>query len=99
MTIHSPFQPKQGANLVVTPSGTSASSDIGKGNKSVRLSNSGSNICYVRIGTGAQTATTSDMPVLSGESIIIEKAEASETVAYISASGTTLNIQPGEGGY
>lgn len=99
MTIHSPFQPKQGANVVVSPAAGSASSDIGKGNKSVRLSNSGANICYVRIGTGAQTATTADMPVLSGESIVVEKAEASETVAYISASGTTLNIQPGEGGF
>ena len=99
MTLHTPFQPRQGANAVVSPAASSAESTIGKGNKSIRFSNSGANICYVRVGTGTQTATTADMPVLSGESIVIEKAEAADTVAYISASGTTLNIQPGEGGF
>jgi hypothetical protein len=28
----------------------------------------------------------------------LDKAEGENTVSYISATGTTLNIQPGEGG-
>lgn len=53
----------------------------------------------MRIGTGAQTATTADTPVLPNSSVVLGKAQDEDTVAYISAAGTTLNIQSGEGGY
>lgn len=99
MTVYAPFEGKQGANQVVTPTASSASVTLSGNNKSVRLVNSGANICHVRIGEGSQTATTSDTPVLSGETLIVQKSGDEETVAYISASGTTLHIQPGEGGY
>lgn len=99
MTLYTPFQPKTGGNVVVTPSGTSANTTIGAGNQSIRFVNSGANICYVRLGKGTQTATTADMPVRSGESVIVAKGEDITDCAYISASGTTLNIQPGEGGF
>lgn len=97
MTIRAPFQPKRGANQVLTPAAASASVSIDPSCKSVRLVNSGANICHVRIGTGAQTATTADMPVRSGESIVVSKGE-DDTLAHISAAGTTLHVQPGEGG-
>ena len=93
-----PFSPSRGANQVVSPANASASVSIDKAARSVRLVNSGANICYVRIGTGAQTATTADMPVRSAESVIVTKADGEDTLAYISAAGTTLNIQDGEGG-
>ena len=97
--INTPFQAKRGGNLVVTPAVTSASQTIGTGNKSIRFANSGSNTCYIRVGVGAQTATTADMPLLSNEEIVIQKSEVEDTVAYITTTGTTtLNIQPGEGG-
>lgn len=99
MTIHAPFCPARGQNQVVTPAAASANVTIGKGNKSLRFVNSGANICYVRIGTDAQTATTADTPVRAGESLILSKAQDEDNVGYISAAGTTLNIQPGEGGY
>jgi hypothetical protein len=66
--------------------------------KSVRLVNSGANICYVRIGTGAQTATTADLPVRAASEVVVQKAEGEDTLAHISAAGTTLNVQTGEGG-
>ncbi len=98
MTVRAPFQGARGQNQVVSPNSSSASVSINNINKSVRLVNSGSNICYVRIGEGSQTANTSDTPVRAGESLVVQRQENETTVAYISASGTTLNIQPGEGG-
>jgi hypothetical protein len=98
MTVRAPFQPVSGANLVVTPAAASASATVNAVSKSVRLVNSGLNICHVRIGTGAQTATTADLPVRAGSEIVVQKSDGQETVAYISAAGTTLHIQTGEGG-
>ena len=99
MTIRAPFEPRRGANQVLTPAAASASVPIDPKAKSVRLVNSGTtNVCHVRIGTGAQTATVADLPVLPGESIIVQKGEGEDTLAHISASGTTLHVQTGEGG-
>ena len=99
MTIKSPFMPQRGANQVVSPGAVSASASVTAACKSVRLTNAGTNICHVRIGEGAQTATTADTPVLPGSALILQKQMGDDTVAYISASGTTLHIQTGEGGY
>lgn len=92
-----PFAPRFGAGVVVTPSSSSASSTVGLGNKCIAFTNTGANICYVRVGIGAQTATTADFPIPAGQQRIIYKGEDANTVAYISASGTTLQIIPGEG--
>ena len=93
-----PFNPARGTNQVASSGSASASVSLDKAAHSVRLVNSGSNICYVRIGEGAQTATTADMPVRAGESVIVSKGDGEDTLAHISAAGTTLNIQTGEGG-
>ena len=61
-----PFAPSFGSNLVVTPAATSASSAVSPHDLCVRLVNSGLNICYVRLGETAATATTADLPVLPG---------------------------------
>ncbi|MCY1400853.1 hypothetical protein D9M71_159570 [compost metagenome] len=99
MSMRAPFCPHSGSNQVVTPGAASASISINAVDKSVRLVNSGTtNICYVRIGTGTQTATTADTPVLPLSSLIISKGDGEDTLAYISAAGTTLNVQTGEGG-
>jgi hypothetical protein len=98
MAVHAPFQPQAGANQVATPAAASASVTINLSCKSVRLVNSGTGICHVRIGAGAQTATTADLPVRAGSEIIVSKGDGDDTVAHISAAGTTLHIQPGEGG-
>lgn len=92
------FNPQRGANQVTTPAAASASVTIDGTSKSVRLVNSGANICHVRIGSGTQTATTADLPVRAGSEIVISKAEGETTLAHISAAGTTLHVQTGEGG-
>lgn len=93
-----PFNSNRGANQVATSAAASASVSLDTTAKSVRLVNSGSNICHVRIGTGAQTATTADLPIRSGSEIIVTKGDGEDTLAHISASGTTLHVQTGEGG-
>jgi len=91
------FYPDRGTNQVTTPGAVSASVAINAVSKAVRVVNSGANICYVRVGSGAQTANTSDTPVRSGESIILGKGDGDDTLAHISAAGTTLHVQTGEG--
>ena len=98
MSIKAPFQPRRGVNLTATPGAASASVALDSQAKSVRLVNTGANICFVRIGAGAQTATTADMPVRAGSEIIVSKGDGDDTLAHISATGTTLYIQTGEGG-
>lgn len=96
--ITTPFCPQRGANQTVSPAAASASVTVEEHAHAVRFVNSGANICYVRIGEGAQTATTADTPVRAGSEVILRKADGEDTVAYISAAGTTLGIQTGEGG-
>lgn len=89
------FNAERGANQVVTPAAASASVSISKYSDVVRLVNVGANVCHVRIGEGAQTATTKDVPIAAASEIIIGKGSDDDTVAYISAAGTTLHIQTG----
>ena len=98
MTVRAPFNPNRGGNQVTTPGAASGSVTINAISKSVRLVNSGANICHVRIGAGAQIASTADLPIRAGSEVILSKGEGEDTLAHISAAGTTLHIQPGEGG-
>jgi hypothetical protein len=82
----------------LTAGAASLSTTLNEPSKSVRIVNVGENIAYVRIGRGAQTATTADMPVRALSSIIVTKGQEEDTLAYISALGTTLHAQCGEGG-
>ena len=94
----SPFQPAYGNNQVLAAGAVSATAGILPASKSIRIVNSGANIAYFRVGEGAQTATVADCPILSGQSIIVEKGDGDNNIGYISALTTTLQVQSGEGG-
>lgn len=98
MTVRAPFQGQRGANQVLTPGAASANVAIDATAKSVRLVNSGANICHVRIGNGAQTATTADTPIRAGSDVVLSKGDGENNIGHISAAGTTLHVQTGEGG-
>ena len=98
MAAHTPFSPQAGSNQILTAGAASLSTTLHPVAKSVRCVNVGSNICHVRIGEGAQTATTLDVPVRALSEVILNKGDGQDTLAYISASGTTLHVQVGEGG-
>lgn len=90
------FYPSRGTNQVVTPAAASASINVACGYNAMMLANSGAKVCYVRVGSGSLTATIADIPVLPGNYIVVGKAADDDVVAYVSADGTTLNIQPGQ---
>lgn len=94
------FQPSYGNGITVAPSGTSASStSVGDGAENVVITNLSSNvISYVRIGEGAQTATTADYPVLPSTQVSLSKARYESTIAYITGGSTgSLHIIAGRG--
>jgi hypothetical protein len=93
-----PFSAKRGSNQAAGPSSSSNSKTLSGQERSVRIVNYGANICFVRIGKGAQTASTADTPVPAGTSIILAKGPEEDTIAYISSAGTSIYIQLGEGG-
>lgn len=93
-----PFCPQYGSNQIVAPGAGSASVTINPTCQTVRLLNTGANICYVRIGEGAQTASTADVPVRAASEVILRKGYGDNTLAHISAAGTTLHVQTGNGG-
>lgn len=97
MSILETFAPAYGKGVTVTPGVSSATTTIGAGSKSLTLTNTGANICYVRVGSSGITASTADYPVLSGAQVSISKAQDHDTLAHISAAGTTLHIIAGEG--
>jgi hypothetical protein len=93
------FQPSYGSGVTVAPTGTSASSTLGFGSQSVVVTNLSSTVvAYVRIGTGTQTATAADYPVLPFTQVSLSKGRTDNTVAYVTASGTgSLHIIAGRG--
>lgn len=95
-----PFCPHKGSNQQVTAAGTSAQITLDATDPSVRVVNTGStNAVHVRIGKTSVTATVADTPVLPGQALVLRKGEDEDALAYISASGTTLEVQTGDGGY
>lgn len=99
MTVRAAFQPRRGANLVVSPAAGTASQSIDPIAKSIRFVNAGTNICHVSVGRGTLSASTADTPILPNSEFVMSKGDGDDVVAYISALGTTLHIQTGEGGF
>ena len=69
------------------------------GNDVMRIVNSGTKTAFIRWGVGAQTALTTDMPILGGVTEVFTKSTATDTVAAITsgADTTTIYITCGEG--
>lgn len=91
------FQPAYTQGQTVSPAAGAASTPVDAIATSVLLTNTGTNICYVRVGRGSISATTADMPVLSGTQVTIAKGDGDNVISYISAVGTTLHIIVGDG--
>ena len=93
-----PWAAKRGSNQSAGPSSSSNSKTLNGPETSVRVVNYGANICFVRIGKGAQTASVADTPIPAGATVILAKGPEEDTIAYISSAGTSIYIQLGEGG-
>jgi len=103
MTVRAPFKPHYGSGQSPSPAAASATITIGKGDKTIKATNTGAtNPMYFRTGLasdGTVTATIADVVVMPGTSIYIEKPQDHDTLAHISAAGTTAHFMSGEGGY
>ncbi len=97
MSIFAPFNPAYTSGTTKTSAALAASFSIAAGTNQVCITNTGSNIAYVRIGSGTFSATTADYPVLSGAQVVLTKAQDDTVVSHISASGTTLHFICGNG--
>ena len=98
MSAFQPFNPKYGSGQNVTAAAASASITIPPGTKQIRIVNTGAtNAAQVRIGSGTVTATAADFHIPPGAIEVLTRFEDDNVLAYISASGTTLNISLGEG--
>lgn len=107
-----PFRPSQGITKTLSASSSSSSvtfdaKDVSSGTTNagtigghciIRVYNSGTAVAFARWGTGAQTATTSDMPLIPGVVEVFSKAFADDTFAAITSSSTaTIYVTCGEG--
>lgn len=93
------FIPTYGTGVTVSPGAVSGSTAISASAPAVVVTNLSSTIVsYLRIGQGAQTATTADYPVLPGTQVSLSKLRGEDTVAYITAASTgSLHIMAGRG--
>lgn len=109
---YNPFRPSTGITKTLSASNASASvtfdaKDVSSaslnagtigGHSVMRVYNAGTQIAFCRWGTGAQTATTGDMPLIPGVVEMFSKAWADDTFAAITSSSTaTVYITCGEG--
>lgn len=101
--ITQPFAPKYGSTQTLTPGAASAqvTIDRDKQSRQVCIWNSGANVAFVRIGSslnGALTASATDHFIPpSAIPTIITKDPQHDMLAHISATGTTLLVNLGEG--
>lgn len=91
-----PFQPTYGSGQTLTATAVSASTTLPT-SLAVRVINTGTAAVYIRIGRGALTATTADLLLPPGICEVLTKTNNMTTLAYVSPSGTTLNVIAGEG--
>lgn len=92
------FAPSYTQAIIPTVTTTSTSSVIGKGSKSLCLTNLGVEACYVRVSYGPATASSADFVMPGGTQHYISKPQDADTVTYVAGNATTsLHIMPGEG--
>jgi hypothetical protein len=98
-----PFNPRYGANAVVAPAAGSAVMNINPDDMQVRVCNSGAAIGYFKTYSSATTptptASAADCPVLPGTCVVVTVDGSHDRLAYQSTTGTTFQIQTGNGGF
>ena len=97
MSVLAPFNPSYTLGQTVTAGAASASVPMLSDPKQIAVTNTGSNIAYVRTGNGALSASVADFPIMPGARAVLTKGQGADTFSYISALGTTLHVIPGEG--
>lgn len=101
MTARQPFSPAYGSGQSLAPGAVSAATPINASNNQVRIVNTGAAIAFVRTFSAVEEpgteATDADMPIPGGANVTFTKSLSHDRLAYISATGTTLQVITGEG--
>jgi len=101
MAVMQSFAPGYGSGVVVTAGAASAAAALlGATSTALCLTNTGTDVAYVRtgLGTAGLTATTADYPVLGGQQVVITVNSDHTAFAYIAPSGApVLQVMRGEG--
>jgi len=94
-----PFSPHYTSGKTVTATTTAASTTVNGSSLNVLITNTGSNIAYVRIAGVAVTATAADMIILPSTQVSLTKSFGDSIISYlgVAAGDTTLHIMTGEG--
>jgi len=96
-----PFSPDFTNTQTLAATATSANAALNAvdGNMNVlRVANAGPNTVFIRWGATAQTAVTTDMPILAGTVEVFSKGAATNVAAICAAGQTaTLYLTCGEG--
>lgn len=101
MSSSNPFTPRYGSNKVLTATSTPANASLDSRDNQIRIVNNGTQKAYVRTysseqGTVNINAAATDFMVAPGMASTLTKA-THDTLSYISASGTTLEVVTGSG--
>ena|ERR1700748_2744361 len=95
------FTPSAAGSKTVSATSTSSSTALNAadiGCSALMVTNAGTGTAFILVGKGAQTAlVASSCPILSGQTLIFDKAIDADNVGVISASTSTVYIVPGEG--
>ncbi len=93
------FSPGYGSGVSVTAGAASVTAALlGATSTSLCLTNSGTDIAYVRTGDSTAVATAADYPVLGGQQVSITINANHTHFAYIAPSGApVLHVMRGEG--
>lgn len=93
-----PFAPHFGSGSIVAPGAATASTELGRGNKSICITNLNTVVSYVRTGPSDVEATTADYPIPASGQVVISKSDDDTHIAYITAGAAgSLHIMSGEG--
>ena len=87
-----PFQGDPGANQLVYAGSVTSRIQINKDSQIIRLVNQGLYVCYVRVGNSTVEATTADLPVLAGESIVGPEANNSGSPYIVQPVAIIINV-------
>lgn len=96
MPLAQPLFTPGGQTFLITVGTTSSSVNVNPNAPFLRLLNTGTNLCFVRIGTGPQTATLTDYPLVPNNPEIVAKGVGADTIAAITTGASNpLYVTPG----
>lgn len=94
MKVNTAISLNYGTGNVINATTTSAQSTITGAGRLVRVVNFGTDLVFVKLGTGTVTATSSDLAVLSGQSVTLVRnnTDTSNNVIAAVAAATTAKV-------